>query len=166
MKFKVGDKVRVIKSTQRHSPELIIGNTYKIKYIDEADEERPYRLDNKGNNWVCDNEIELINTKPTRQELLDMPVGTKIYTDRDISNVYIKVSESDFCNNYADYIVDININNNLSLDTCFASEDKIIKIEKPTYETVYDYSTEVQEMTLAEIEKALGHAVKIIKEDK
>ena len=40
-----------------------------------------------------------------------------------------------------------------------------MKVEEPTYKTIYEYEAELQEMTVAEIEKALGHPVKIIKED-
>lgn len=55
--------------------------------------------------------------------------------------------------------------NGIGEDWSIVDEDmgtKIIKIEEPIYKTVYDYTSEVQEMTISEIEKVLGHKVKII----
>lgn len=111
--------------------------------------------------------FELVSArKVTKKELLDMPIGTKITTDAKKYNVYVKVDEDCFRNEAADFINDCDIEDDLTLDVC--DEDygtRIIKIEEPTYSTIYDYSTEAKEMTVAEIEKALGHAVKIIKEE-
>ena len=109
---------------------------------------------------------EFKSRKLTLEELEEMPVGTKITTDRDNDNVFIKI-ENDNLEFYS-----IEDNDNLSRydiedDLSINEEDygtKIIKIEIPKeYVTVYEYANEVQEMTVAEIEKVLGHPVKIIK---
>ena len=110
--------------------------------------------------------FELVNAKKvTRKELLDMPIGTKIITNAKTNNEYVYDGES-FCSKKG-CIVEYDIEDDLTLDFCDEEEygTKIVKIEEPKYSTIYDYSIEAQEMTIAEIEKALGHAVKIIKEE-
>ena len=167
MRLKVGDKVKVINDC---------GNsrvTNRIGILKKDDKSwKPYQVyfeDIDDFYWFLEDQLALVNKKITKQELFDMPIGTKIYTDTKDEDYqkWIKTSKEYFYNYESE--VNLNeddINNDLTLD--FYDDDygiKIIKIEEPTYETVYDYSTEVQEMTVAEIEKALGHAVKIIKED-
>jgi hypothetical protein len=109
--------------------------------------------------------FEPLNIKPTKDELLKLPIGTKITTDNDEYNVFLKTGEDVFRNDDSDVLVDYDINDDLTIN----DEDlgtRIIKVEVPTYETEYDSSGEVKEMTIAEISKALGYEVKIIKEDK
>ena len=165
MRLKVGDKVRIINDREN------LGVKNKIGIIKGDDKDcKPYRVyfeDIDDFFWFYEDQLELVyNKKPTKQELLEMPAGTKIYTDAEEDNEYVKKGDCNFESRDFTILCE-EINDNLTLDT-ENDEDygsKIIKIEKPTYETVYDESTEVQEMTVAEIEKALGHAVKIIKED-
>ena len=170
MRFKKGEKVRVVDDREK------LGVKNKIGIIKTDDKSsKPYNVyfEDMGNYyWFYEDQLELAsNKKPTKQELLDMPLGTKIYTDAEDEDyqVWIKTSKEDFYNGVTDNSLDENdINDDLTFNE-YADEDwgtKIIKIEQPIYETVYDYSAVVQEMTVAEIEKALGHAVKIIKEDK
>ena len=168
MRLKVGDKVIVIDDREG----LGVGNKIGIIKIDD-ESTKPYKVyfeDIDRECWFCEDQLKLVvNKKPTKQELLDMPAGTKIYTDAEAEDyqVWLKKIDGDFCNEYNDTFGKYDIEDDLKLN--LDVEDygtKIIKIEKPIYETVYDSSTEVQEMTIAEIEKALGHAVKIIKEGK
>lgn len=171
MKFKEGQKVRVNKNLKNienfkrgymDKMAELEGKRVTISRID-SDGDIMIKEDKNGYFWD-ERAFSLLNL--TKQELLDMPIGTKIITNRDIFNIYIKVGKKDFCNNNADHIRYDEINDDLSLNTYLSNEDKIIKIEEPTYKTIYNYSAQVQEMTVAEIEKALGYAVKIIKEDK
>ena len=162
MKFKVGDKVKIVGNSGHHidsNPQFEIGSIFEITSINETGLGRPYEL----NNMYCCEEwkIELADKKITKEELLKMPIGTKITTDLKEDNVFIKVYEETFSNEENGYIYDYNIEEDLSI----TDEDmgtKIIKIEEPIYKTVYDYTREVQEMTISEIEKVLGHKVKII----
>lgn len=112
--------------------------------------------------YCCEEwEIELADKKITKEELLKMPIGTKITTDLKENNVFIKMDEENFINEEENYICNDDILEDLSI----TDEDmgtKIIKIEEPIYKTVYDYTREVQEMTISEIEKVIGHKVKII----
>lgn len=115
--------------------------------------------------WFCEDEIDfLIHKKPTKEELLKMPVGTKITTNRDYDNIFVKISDDVFKNNYDECIWDVDIEKDLSINEPYYGT-KIIKIEVPTYETLYDSSEEVKEMTMDEICKALGYNVKIVKEE-
>ena len=176
MKFKVGDIIKGKhnqygvtdeRMTEGEVIKIINNNAMRVKVLKHED------VDYVGGEWNVtnsDKEFELVYCKkPTKQELSDMPVGTKIYTDAEDKDYqeWIKTSKYDFYNGENDEtLYEDDINNDLTLDVY--DDDygtKIIKIEKPTYETIYDYSAEVQEMTVAEIEEVLGHAVKIIKED-
>lgn len=171
MEFKVGDKVRVLKAEDGN--EDIVGKTGTIVKRLEimAQIEFDEKLDGcwgNGYKWNVDyDKLELINDKKlTKDELLKLPTGTKITTDNNGNNVFIKICEDRFVNDDCDSLCDYDINNDLTID----DEDcgtRIIKVEVPsvlTYETKYDYSEEVREMTIAEISKALGYEVKIIKE--
>lgn len=169
MKYKVGDKVRIKNKRTWHMNDAGKMDKYlgTVMTIKEIICDNKYKMIEDNEEWVWnDEDIQglVCYLKPTKQELLDMPLGTKIYTDKETFNLYVKTGEERFDNEDDENIKERNINEDLTLDIS-SYGTKIIKIEKPTYETVYDYSTEVQEMTVAEIEEALGHAVKIIKED-
>lgn len=130
------------------------------------DEDYKVRMDKSNNTWYFkENEIELITKKPTKEELLEMPLGTKITTNKDKYNIFIKVDKDEFKNDDGDTLCDYEINEDLTIEDEYYGT-KIIEVEVPTYETVYGSSKEVKEMTIAEISKALGYEVKIIKEDK
>lgn len=165
MKFKVGDKVRIRKDLKEgpeykyyvdDSMEKLAGKCVEIL---EADSDS-YQVAGSKSSWSEDMFEKLV--KPTREELLKMPIGTIIKTDWDKHNIFVKVGENDFCNDDCDHIEDDDINEDLSLDRC---GDKIIEIQEPTYRTIYRVETEVKEMTIAEIEKELGYPIKVVKEE-
>lgn len=170
MNFKVGDKVRVKKNLKDiekfehgYMPDMesFEGKIVTIKCVTEewvriTEDTHRYDWDFRA--------FEPINKKPTKEELFEMPIGAKITTDLDECNIFVKKNANEFENDHSDVIADYDINEDLSLNVgCYG--DKIIKIEVPTYETVYDSSEEVKEMTMDEICKALGYNVKIIKEE-
>ena len=165
MKFKVGDKVKFVREKVYHMASIKIGEIFTIIETDNSD--RPYKVKDRegGIVWFFAEEVELaFSKKPTREELLSMPDGTRITTDLDSKyNIFTKAND-EFISDDGSCIDDYDINDDLTLD----DDDygtKIIKIEKPTeYVTVYEYATELQEMTIADIEKALGHPIKIVKE--
>lgn len=171
MKFKVGDKVRAIKDGEytvttksNNWMGIVTKISEKIGYFD-AKTIKAHNAGCIGNEYYSLDEdcFELIK-KPIKQELLAMPDGTKITTNWDSEhNEFYKLDDS-FANDDNDEIAYYDINDDLTLDDV-GYGTKIIKIEKPIeYETVYDFSAEMQEMTIADIEKALGHPVKIVKE--
>lgn len=157
--LKVGDRVKVIDNRENLSLKSNIG---ELKINDETC--KPYKIyfkDIDKNFWFYKDQV-VSGERMTKKELLDMPIGTKITTDAKEDNEFVYDGDSFYNENGC--IEDYDIEDDLSI----SDEDygtKIIKIEEPKYTTIYDYSTEVQEMTVAEIEKALGHAVKIIKEE-
>mgnify|MGYP001851363269 FL=1 len=165
MKFKVGDKVRIRKDLKEgHEYKYYVNDSMeklagKCVEILEADSDS-YQVAGSKSSWSEDMFEKLV--KPTKEELLKMPVGTIIKTAWDEHNIFVKVEENDFCNDYYDHIEDDNINEDLSLDCCGY---KIIEIQEPTYRTIYRAETEVKEMTLAEIEKELGYPIKVVKEE-
>ena len=170
MGFKVGDKVRVLQEQEFNKD--IIGKTGKI--VQCYDSMATVKFDEKidscwsnGYKWKVDyDKLELIDYKKlTKDELLKLPIGTKITTDNDEDNVFIKTDEGRFVTDDCNVLCDYDIDNDLTIDDENCGT-RIIKVEVPTYVTKYDYSKEVKEMTMAEISKALGYEVKIIKEDK
>lgn len=178
MKFKVGD---IVKGIPDNGYSITNGDMYKGEVVNVSDDSIVIKiLDHKSkklvgkeypvvwkeyqieNNEKC---FELISLKkPTKEELLKMPIGTKITTNRDEDNIFVKISDDVFENNYDECVWDTDIEEDLSI-TDIEYGNKIIKIEVPTYETVYDSSKEVKEMTMDEICKALGYNVKIVKEE-
>jgi len=142
------------------------GKIVTIKQTESFMERLAYRIEEDKEDFIWDERaFEPLNTKPTKNELFELPIGTKITTDSEEYNVFVKNDENSFINEQEDILECYDIKDNLLIN----DEDygtKIIKIEVPTYKTTYDSSKEVKEMTMAEISKALGCEVKIVKEDK
>lgn len=115
-----------------------------------------------------DEKFKLVRTyEMSRQELLDMPIGSMIITSASNHDTFIKVEKDDWCNNDCDYIASKDITEDLKIvGSCFVREAEILKVEKPTYDEVYNREEAVKEMTVAEIEKELGYSIKVIKEEK
>lgn len=171
MKFKVGDIIKGRKDNgygyteERMTKAKVLsvyGDRMEIKILEHKDAFYIGRMIEVDNTHT---KFELVSGKKvTKKELFTMPVGTKITTDAEKDNEYFytgKVFEG------KDYrLKEYEINEDLTLNA--EDEDngtRIIKIEVPEYSIIYKYSTEIQEMTIAEIEKELGHPVKIIKEE-
>ena len=130
MKFKVGDKVRFVKSTIFHTADVKIGETYKIIRIDNLS--KSYQVENA----EVFNEEELVKADYTYEDLKKAPIGTKI-TFED-GKVLIKTEENRFENRInVTYIGEIN--NHFKHKIL----GKIIKIEEPTYQTVYEAKKEI-----------------------
>lgn len=130
MKFKVGDKVRFVKSTIFHTADVKIGETYKIIRIDNLS--KSYQVENA----EVFNEEELVKADYTYEDLKKAPIGTKI-TFED-GKVLIKTEENRFENRInVTYIGEIN--NHFKHKIL----GKIIKIEEPTYTTVYEAKKEI-----------------------
>ncbi len=177
MKFKIGDKVR-IKSKEElegikdftcslnDKMKEYAGDIVEITSIDKIYSGEEF-VKVKENDWSWDiRAFKLL--KIDKQKLLKMPIGTKITTNAEDEDyrTAIKVRDDAFKFLEDGYqLDDYEINNDLTLDIDSDYGTRIMKVEEPTYKTIYEYEAELQEMTVAEIEKALGHPVKIIKED-
>lgn len=173
MKFKVGDKVRLLKEKMNndHCDETIIKfKNEEIGVIEEFDGNESVKNniriifeDGYSNCWCHEDEIELVNKKPSKSELLKMPLGTIIKTDREIeNNVFVKVGEETFCNDNDDELDEEDICDDLSIEFF---GNRIIEIQEPTYRSIYTINKEIREMTISEIEKELGYPIKVIRED-
>lgn len=143
MKFKIGDKVK-------YKDECIKNcSTYKVFVIKKTNSCDKYYLVSELNNSdkeyiIFEENLELIDelavkhNKPTKDELLDMPKGTKIFTDAKEDNEFVYDGNT-FCSentllypSYLKYDLTINPTRKDKYGT------RITKIEKPTYETVYE----------------------------
>ena len=135
MRFKVGDKMKFVKSTIFHTDDVKIGETYKIIKIVGSDVR--YQVENK--EWF--KEEELVRADYTYEDLKKSPIGSKITFEngavlvKDEKNCFENVSS---CRNIADLC---NLKDN------YSDLGKIIKIEEPTYATVYEYKPEILDDT-------------------
>lgn len=147
-KFKVGDKVKLVSMKNENSfYKKYLGKIFTIKQagcvavtFKEATEENiaPYYYN-----------LQKVEEKYTYEDLKKSPVGTKI-TFED-GNVFFKDNEYRYIN-----IGGIRINEWLSnLRDNMGQLGKIIKIEEPTYKTVYEHKEEI----LDEAEKRYLKAV-------
>lgn len=134
MRYKVGDRVKFIKSVIYHNKDVKLGEVYTIKDIHE----RGYRVENR--EWFKEEELQKVEY--TYEDLKKSPIGTKVTFEDGV--ILIKLEE-DFYENNAFYRNNENLKglkDNINLG-------KIIKVEKPEYETVYEAKLEI----LDEVEK-------------
>lgn len=171
MKFKVGDKVRIRKDLKEgdnfeiyvdNEMEKLAGEIVTITNVNKVFAGVRYVIDKDDRFFSWTEDMFESLTKPTKEELFKMPIGTIIKTDQEENNVFVKVGEDDFCNDCADHIEEYDVNDDLTLNM-FAT--KIVEIQEPTFETIYRADEEIKEMTMLEIEKELGYPIKIIKEE-
>ena len=111
--------------------------------------------------WVRNSKslFELVNKKPTKQELLDMPIGTKITTDKGKILVKDDAEEIGRFENGSELLISCEVDTDLTIiDSPLGT--KIVKVEVPTYITEYE-EKETKEMTLKEIKEKLGYKIKI-----
>lgn len=168
MKFKVGEKVKIKKNLKEgygfkyyvaDEMEKFKGKTVTIYSVNSE----AYRIEEDNMSWDWTEDMFEGLAIITKEELFKMPIGTKITTDLEENNIFVKVGENDFCNNDCDHIEYDNIKEDLSLD--YYEEGKIIEIQEPNYTTIYKEDKQVKEMTIAEIEKELGYPIKVVKEE-
>lgn len=168
MKYKVGDKVKL-------RNDLKVGKRYGIVdflkgmkcwlnqelTIESVDYENNSFTTEESCYYFSIEMIEECNGKYikdyTWEDFLECPIGTKITFEDGTILVKSDVDRFDNEENVADYEFIESFNKNDGFG-------KIIKIEEPTYTTVYEPTEEVEEMTMEEVCKALGKQIKIVKE--
>lgn len=146
-KFKVGDKVKFVGDYRKHitnykgkSLENFIKRNRNILCIDSI---RSTYINVKEDNFWCFKETELELIKEyTFEDLKKAPIGTKITFE---DGVILTKTEEDFYEN------DVFYRNNENLEALKDNINlgKIIKIEEPEYQTVYESKLEI----LDEVEK-------------
>lgn len=160
MEFKVGDIIRGKENNGYGftNEKMTRAKVLQTRYDNMEIEYLEGELDFVGRTvWVNNSKrkFELANAKPTKQELLDMPIGAKITIDT--GEVFVKDGEKQL--ESPGHVLNINdISEDLTIDEFFGY--KIVKVETPTYSTIYE-KQEAKEMTLKEIEKQLGYKIKI-----
>lgn len=167
MKYKVGDKVRIrsdLKETMNNAIYGISVNSEMAKLagkmvtIKDIINKKIYTIKEYDFAWTDKIFVSIEN--PGKVTLLNMPVGTKIITDKGKELVY----DGECFSDKDDVIMDTMIDDDLNLiydDMDYGT--KIIEILEPEYRTVW--KEEVKKMTLKEIEKELGYPVEIVEEE-
>ena len=168
MKYKVGDKVRIrsdLKETMNNAIYGVSVNSEMAKLagkmvtIKDIINEKIYKIKEYDFAWTDKIFVSIEN--PGKVTLLNMPVGTKIITDKGKELVY----DGECFSDKDDVIMDTMIDGDLNLiydDMDYGT--KIIEILEPEYRTIW--KEEVKKMTLKEIEKELGYPVEIVEEEK
>lgn len=131
MNFNVGDKVKFVKSLIYHTNDVKIGETYKIIKIVGSDVR--YQVENK--EWF--KEEELMRVEYTYEDLKKSPIGTKVIFER--GEVLVKCSAKRY-ENVSKWRDEDDL---LRMKDECGTLGKIIKIEEPTYTTVYEANKEI-----------------------
>lgn len=131
MKFKVGDKVKFIKSTIYHTDDVKIGEIYKIIKIEGHDVR--YQVENK--EWFKEEELEKVDY--TYEDLKRSSLGTKITFEN--GEEMIKVSKK----RYESGIRWRDEKDFVRMKDKVGIMGKIIAIEEPVYQTVYEAKKEI-----------------------
>lgn len=130
-KFRVGDKVRFVKSTIFHTNDVKIGETYKIIKI--AGSYVRYQVENK--EWF--KEEELVNVEYTYEDLKKAPIGTKITFENGEEMIKCSAKRYENENKWREE------DDLVKMKDESGTLGKIIKIEEPEYTTVYEYKPEI-----------------------
>lgn len=133
MKFKVGDRVKFVKSIICHAKDVKLGECYTIQEI-----YREYYRVEYGE-WF--KEEELKTPVYTYEDLKKSPIGTKVTFEN--GNI-LKKTGKDF---YEDDKYFRNSEDFKGLKDNYSSLGKIIKIEEPEYKTVYESKVEILDET-------------------
>lgn len=152
MKFRVGDRVRFVKSTIGHTNDVKIGEIYKIIARDSTDV--PYKVENR--EWFREDELELATF--TKSDLKD---GDKCTLKN--GEVVFYGGSSKYGSTYCF--------ENLTDDFKFEPNDEvnIVKVERPKYETVFERKEEILDNTeknyLRSVIRPFRDKVKTIEKD-
>ena len=133
MRYKVGDRVRYIKYAIYHTPIVKENSIWKIIKVDAKN--RMYFTLDETNHKEWFKEEELQKVEYTYEELKKSPIGTKVTFEN--GEVLVK-DDKDILENsgYVRNILELNNFKSRILG-------KIIKIEEPEYQTVYESKPEI-----------------------
>lgn len=153
-KFKIGDKV---KHEIFGKGKIVYIKHNEIPYLVEFENKHPFLHDGDGRGkvdhcWWCEESgLEIVEfTKANLQ------IGDKLtLRNGEVGYYEDKMSIGGLCENQ--------IKEDLTNDGSMGKELDIIKVERPTYTTMYEREVEVKEMTIEEISKELGYEVKVVK---
>lgn len=155
MEFKVGDKVKLVrKNDEGEWYEKYLGQMFTIKDIEEDWKGTFAVLKEKGTLMPYLKNLELVEETYTYEDFKKSPIGTKVTFESGI--ILIKVDKENY-KEIKEYGTTryIELLKGLKDNWQFMNQGKIIKIEEPTYTTVYKYKPEI----LDEAEKRYLRAV-------
>ena len=146
-KFKVGDRVKLVKM-KGEGPwyKKYLGNVYTIKNFETDNYGRFAIFKETSDVMPYVKNLKLVKEEYTYEDLKKCPVGTKVTFENE--KTFFKIANSLLGDGYKYQIVNPSSFNSVL-------NGKIIKIEEPTYETVYEAKPEI----LDEIEKRYLKAV-------
>lgn len=170
MKFKVGDKVRIKENLKKgnnykyyvnHTMQSLAGKIVTIKKIDDI-YLLSYNIEEDDGKWNWTEDMLEELKKPTKEELLKMPEGTKVITDKKENNEFIFDGRDIFENEDEDYFYNIDVNEDLSLDAGDCGT-KIIEIQTQKYETCWkeNYQNKPEENNLLILTHIENNNVKV-----
>ena len=136
-KFKVGDRVRLVKVENEGFQEYknYLGKIFKIVQILHPESSYAYaELEGTGIIPYLKN-LELVKDEYTYEDLKKSPIGTKVTFENDV--ILVKTTEK----RLESKLDVMNIENLKNLKDDYYG--KIIKIEEPTYKTVYKCKEEI-----------------------
>lgn len=149
-KFKVGDKVKLVRiNSEGPWYKKYLGNVYTIKNFETDNYGRFAIFKETSDVMPYVKNLELVKEEYTYEDLKKSPIGTKITFGN--GNMFMQYTEDKFINLSA--IRSIELLSNLRDN--FRQLGKIIKIEEPIYQTVYECKEEI----LDEAEKRYLRAV-------
>lgn len=131
MKFRIGERVKFVKSTICHTDDVKIGEIYKIIKIEGHDVR--YQVENK--EWFKEEELEKVDY--TYEDLKRSSLGTKITFEN--GEEMIKVSKK----RYESGIRWRDEKDFVRMKDKVGIMGKIIAIEEPVYQTVYEANKEI-----------------------
>lgn len=149
-KFKVGDKVKLVRiNSEGLWYKKYLGNVYTIKDFETDNYGRFAIFKETSDVMPYVKNLELVKEEYTYEDLKKSPIGTKITFGN--GNMFMKYTEDKFINLSAIRSIEwlSNLRDNMG------QLGKIIKIEEPTYKTVYKHKEEI----LDEAEKRYLKAV-------
>lgn len=135
MKFKVGDRVRFVKNIIYHTKAVELGGIYTVKTIDNKHKQYLVSCENKHGEFF--EEEELVLAEYTYEDLKKSPIGTKITFEN--GEVLVKDDDGNYSNKKR-WRDDSELK---ELKDRINTLGKIIKIEEPTYQTVYEVKQEI-----------------------
>lgn len=165
MKYDVGNKVKVKSDLEKTDDVSVYGvgtNDDMVKMAGKTVTINDVRADSykiKEDDYVWTDEMFNGLAGLSKEELLDMPLGTKIITDTGKELIY----DGDSFSNGEDILNILSVNDDLSLvneDDSFGTE--IVEVQTPEYNTTWK---KIRKMTLKEISELVGGPIEIVEEE-
>ena len=148
-KFKIGDKVKLVRTDGEEWEwyKNHLGKIFTIKEIGKNwSNEEFAELEENDELMPLVKNLELVKPEYTYEDLKKAPIGTKVTFESGI--ILIKVDKENYkeikeygTTRYIELLKDLKDN------WQFMNQGKIIKIEEPTYKTVYEHKEEILDET-------------------